>query len=65
MSDINFEKDQEEVLDRTENLTSLADQIKKLRGLEDQLKIDEELLKDNWLSDEDKSAWSDLEQNEK
>ena len=46
MSDINFEKDQEEVLDRTENLTSLADQIKKLRGLEDQLKIDEELLKD-------------------
>jgi len=46
MNDINFEKDQEEVLDRTENLTSLADQVKKLRSLEDQLKIDEELLKD-------------------
>ena len=46
MSDINFEKDQEEVLDRTENLTSLADQVKKLRDLEDQLKIDEETLKD-------------------
>ena len=44
--DINFEKDQEEVLDRTENLTSLADQVKKLRDLEDQLKIDEETLKD-------------------
>jgi len=46
MADINFEKDQEEVLDRTENITSLADQVKKLRDLEDQLKIDEELLKD-------------------
>ena len=46
MSDINFEKDQEEVLDRTENLTSLADQVKKLRDLEDQLKVDEESLKD-------------------
>ena len=45
MNDINFEKDQEEVLDRTENIKSLADQIKNLRDLEDQLKIDEELLK--------------------
>ena len=43
---INFEKDQEEILDRTENLTSLADQVKKLRDLEDQLKVDEETLKD-------------------
>jgi len=46
MNDINFEKDQEEVLDRTENIKSLADQVKNLRDLEDQLKIDEELLKD-------------------
>ena len=46
MSDINFEKDQEEILDRTKNLTSLADQVKALRALEDQVKIDEELLKD-------------------
>ena len=46
MNDINFEKDQEEILDRTENLTSLADQVKKLRDLEDQLKVDEETLKD-------------------
>ena len=45
MSDINFEKDQEEVLDRTENLTSLANQVKTLRTLEDQVKADEELLK--------------------
>ena len=46
MSEINFEKDQEEVLDRTENIKSLADQVKNLRDLEDQLKVDEELLKD-------------------
>ena len=30
MNDINFEKDQEEVLDRTENIKSLANQVKKL-----------------------------------
>ena len=46
MNDINFEKDQEEVLDRTENIKSLADQVKNLRDLEDQLKVDEELLKE-------------------
>ena len=46
MNQIDFEKDQEEVLDRTENIKSLADQVKKLRDLEDQLKVDEELLKD-------------------
>ena len=45
MSDINFEKDQEEVLDRTSNLTSLATQVKNLRDLEDQVKADEEALK--------------------
>jgi len=45
MSDINFEKDQEEILDRTSNLTSLADQVKKLRDLEDEIKQDEENLK--------------------
>jgi len=46
MNNINFEKDQEEVLDRTTNLKSLADQVKNLRDLEDQVKRDEELLKD-------------------
>jgi len=45
MSDINFEKDQEEILDRTENLNSLASQIKNLKALEDQVKIDQESLK--------------------
>ena len=46
MSDINFEKDQEEILDRTTNLKSLANQVKILRELEDQIKTEEELLKD-------------------
>ena len=46
MSEINFEKDQEEVLDRTENIKSLADEIKKLRTLEDAVKADEESLKE-------------------
>ena len=45
MSDINFEKDQEEVLDRTENIKSLASQVKSLKELEDELKADEESLK--------------------
>ena len=46
MSDINFEKDQEEVLDRTENIKSLATQVKKLRELEDEVKAEEQALKD-------------------
>ena len=46
MSNINFEKDQEEILDRTTNLKSLANQVKILRELEDQIKIEEESLKD-------------------
>ena len=46
MSEINFEKDQTEVLDRTENIKSLANQVKKLRDLEDEVKADEQALKD-------------------
>ena len=46
MSEINFEKDQEEILDKTKNIKSLADQIKKLRALEDKIKSDEETLKE-------------------
>ena len=48
MSNINtidFEKDQTEVLDRTENIKSLANQVKSLKELEDELKADEESLK--------------------
>ena len=47
MNNIDFEKDQTEVLDRTEKYKSLqADQVKKLRDLEDQIKADEQALKD-------------------
>jgi len=46
MNQIDFEKDQTEVLDRTENIKSLADQVKKLRDLEDQVKAEEQALKD-------------------
>ena len=35
-----MEKDQTEVLDRTENIKSLANQVKKLRYLEDQFKAE-------------------------
>ena len=45
MNNIDFEKDQTEVLDRTENIKSLADQVKSLKELEDELKADEESLK--------------------
>ena len=45
MNEINFEKDQTEVLDRTENLKSLASQVKSLKTLEDEIKADEESLK--------------------
>ena len=46
MSEINFEKDQTEVLDKTKNIKSLADEVKKLKSLEDQIKSDEESLKE-------------------
>ena len=45
MNNIEFEKDQTEVLDRTENIKSLANQVKSLKELEDELKADEESLK--------------------
>ena len=41
-----MEKDQTEVLDRTENIKSLASQVKKLRDLEDLVKAEEQALKD-------------------
>ena len=45
MNNIDFEKDQTEALDRTENIKSLANQVKSLKELEDELKADEESLK--------------------
>ena len=45
MNNIDFEKDQTEVLVRTENIKSLASQVKSLKELEDEIKADEESLK--------------------
>jgi hypothetical protein len=45
MNNIDFEKDQTDVIDQTKNIRSLADQVKKLKGLEDEIKGDEELIK--------------------
>ena len=47
MSDLvqQMEQDQTEVLDRTENINSLAGQVKNLKTLEDEIKTDEESLK--------------------
>ena len=40
-----MEKDQTEVIDNTSNIKSLADEVKKLRGMEDLIKTMEEALK--------------------
>ena len=45
MSDINFEKDQEEVLDKTENVDRLATKIKDLQTLENEVSALEDRLK--------------------
>ena len=46
MSKIDFEKDQEEVLTRTKEIRSLSDEVLKLRTLEDEMKREEEALKE-------------------
>ena len=40
-----MEKDQTEVIDNTSNIKSLADEVKKLRSIEDEIKHQEEALK--------------------
>ena len=40
-----MEKDQTEVIDNTSNIKSLADEVKKLRAMEDLIKTMEEALK--------------------
>ena len=42
---IDFEKDQEEVLDRTTNINKLADKIKELQAQQEQLQIQEDAVK--------------------
>ena len=40
-----MEKDQTDVIDKTSNIKSLAEEVKKLRTMEDQVKLQEEALK--------------------
>ena len=40
-----MEQDQTDVIDQTKNINSLATQVKKLKALEDEIKNDEELIK--------------------
>ena len=45
MSDINFETDQEEVLDKTENIAKLSTKVKELQGISQSINTLEESLK--------------------
>ena len=45
MSKIDFEKDQENVIQKTDNIQSLADQVEALQGLEEDIKRSEENIK--------------------
>ena len=42
---IDFEKDQEEVLDKTTNINKLADKIKELQAHQQQLEVQEDAIK--------------------
>ena len=46
MSSIDFEKDQQDLVDKTANIQSLADQIQMLEGLNKRMEISENNLKD-------------------
>jgi len=46
MNDINFEKDQEEVLDKTENLNKLSHKVKQLQGIQQSIETLEKSLKE-------------------
>jgi len=46
MSTIDFEKDQEQVLDRTTNINKLADKIKELQAVEKAIELDEKQIKE-------------------
>jgi hypothetical protein len=44
---IDFEKDQQDSLRRTDNIQSLADQVEKLEKYSEQLKAQEDIVKKN------------------
>ena len=45
MSNIDFEKDQQEVIKKTDNIQSLADQVERLESLQGRLELQEENIK--------------------
>ena len=42
---IDFEKDQQEVLDKTKNINHLADKIKEMQAVQKAIEVDEEQIK--------------------
>ena len=49
MSNINFEEDQQNIIDNTDDLDSLAVQVKTLQSLENEIIEDEKSLKDKFV----------------
>jgi len=45
MNKINFEQDQEEIIDKTKNINKLADKIKQMQGLQKDIETNEEYVK--------------------
>ena len=45
MSNIDFEQDQQQVIQKTDNLQTLADQVEKLNSLQSRIELQEENLK--------------------
>ena len=45
MNKINFEQDQEEIIDKTQNINKLADKIKQMQGLQKDIETNEEYVK--------------------
>ena len=45
MQSIDFEKDQEEILDKTENIDKLANKIKEMQSLHEDIQKNEEYVK--------------------
>ena len=59
MNTIDFEKDQEQVLDRTTNINKLADKIKELQAVEKAIELDEKQIKEKKGSKDCKQIWND------
>ena len=45
MSSIDFEKDQQEIIQKTDNIQSLADQVERLNNMQKKLALEEENIK--------------------